>query len=80
MTYTPNVLRVLAFAVPFIALAGATILLKRVDAGSEIVFAVFGLLAVLTGVGIGLFAGRPAESRERDRGASASRRAAPGAR
>jgi cyanate permease len=80
VTYTPNVLRVLAFALPFIALAAVTVLLKRVDAGSEIVFAVFGLIAVLTGVAIGLFAGRPGGPRRQSRASIASRRAAPGAR
>jgi len=58
VTYTPNMLRVLVFAVPFVALAGLTVVLKRIGADAGVLFAGFALIAVLTGSAIGYFSDR----------------------
>jgi hypothetical protein len=73
MTYHRSMLRVLVFTVPFVALAGLTVLLEQVDAGAGATFAAFGLIAVLTGSAIGYFSDRLAGPRQRGRGASANR-------
>jgi hypothetical protein len=57
-------------------LAGVEIFLNQIDAGPGAGFAALCLVSVLTGIGIGLFAGRPGGSRSQDRVAIASRRAA----
>lgn len=75
MTYTWSMLRFLLLAVPFVVLAGVSILLNEVDAAPGVGFAALCLISVLTGIGIGLFAGRPGGSRRRDPVATASRRA-----
>jgi hypothetical protein len=51
-------LRALVFAVPFVALAGLTVVLKRVGADAGVLFAAFALIAVLTGSAIGYFSDR----------------------
>lgn len=76
MTYTWSVLRLLLLVVPFVVLAGVAIVLNQVDAAPGTGFAALCLISVLTGVGIGLSAGRHGESQRQDRVASASRRAA----
>jgi hypothetical protein len=80
VTYTQSMLRFLVFAVPFIALAGLTVLLKQVDASAGVAFGSFGVLAVLTGSAIGYFVDRLVGPRKQSQVAIASRRAAPGAR
>ncbi|HKF82530.1 MAG TPA: hypothetical protein VKB23_06185 [Solirubrobacterales bacterium] len=66
-------LRVLVFAVPFVALAGLTILLEQLDAGVGATFAAFGLIAVLTGSAIGYFSDRLIGPRNRGRRPNANR-------
>jgi len=69
--------QLLLLVVPFIVLVGVAILLGQVDAAPGAGFAALCLISVLTGVGIGLLAGRPGGSRRRDRVvATSSRRAA----
>lgn len=63
MTYTGVVLRVLLFALPYVVLTLAAILLDRINAGPEAGFAVLCLILVLTGVGIGLYVARHESSR-----------------
>jgi hypothetical protein len=73
--------QLLLLVVPFVVLAGVAILLNQVDVAPGAGFGALCLISVLTGVGIGLIAGRPGGSRRQDRVvATASRRAAPGAR
>ena len=76
MTYTWNMLRRLLLVVPFAVLAGVAIFLNQIDAAPGAGFAALCLVSVLTGVGIGLFAGRHGGARRQDRVASASPRAA----
>ena len=75
MTYTWSMLRFL-LVVPFVVLAGMAILLNQIDAAPGAGFAALCLVSVLTGIGIGIFAGRQGGSRRQGQGASASRRAA----
>jgi hypothetical protein len=73
VTYTPIVLRGFVFALPFMALAGVTVLLKSVDASPALVFVTFALIAILTGSAIGLFGDRLPGFRARGERSSASR-------
>lgn len=63
MIYTPNMVRILVFAVPFAAVAGLVLLLNGLGAEPGIAVAAFGLLAVLIGSSIGYFANRLPELR-----------------
>ncbi len=76
MTYSWSMRRLLLLVVPFSVLAGVAVLLNQADPAPGTGFAALCLISVFTGVGIGLFAGRPGESRRQGRGASANRRAA----
>ena len=74
MTYTWTMLRLLLLAVPFVVLAGVAVLLNRTNAAPGTGFAALCVVSVLTGIAIGLFAGRPQGTRG-DRMAIGSRRA-----
>jgi hypothetical protein len=75
VTYTWKMLRLLLLVVPFVVLAGVAVLLNQVDAAPGTGFAALCVVSVLTGIGIGLFAGRHRGSHGQDRVAIASRRA-----
>lgn len=76
MTYTWSMLRLLLLVVPFAVLAGVAILLNQIDAAPGAGFAALCLVSVVTGVGIGVFAGRHGGSNRQDLVPIASRRAA----
>jgi hypothetical protein len=67
-------LRLLLLAVPFVVLAGVAVLLSQANAAPGTGFAALCVISVLTGIGIGLFAGRPQGTRRQGRVAVARHR------
>lgn len=73
MTYPRNMVRIVAFAIPALAIAGLVFLLNSLEASPGVAVGAYALIAVSSGVTIGYFADRLLEGHSERRSSSPPR-------